>query len=105
MGTTATAASQGDVDAPAAGGCGGVWGAVVGWVMTSSRRSLLPLVVARFQLVHLAGGLLGPLGVPLPVGDGHGHGQAGPQPRPALVLLDPDAHRDALHDLGELAGD
>src|SRR5262249_57821317 len=65
----------------------------------------LRAVVARLQVGHLLRGLLGPLRVTVAVGDAHGHRQAGAQTRPAVVLLDPDAHRYALHDLGELAGD
>src|SRR5262245_20149660 len=96
MGTTATAASQGGDLAPAAGGWGGAGGgtgrgAVVGWVMVASTRSLFALVVTRLEGPHLPGGLLGPLGVALAVRDGHGHAQSGPQSRPALVLVDPDA--------------
>src|SRR6267154_6234982 len=103
MGTTATAASQGAGPATAAGACGGgAFGAVVAsWVI----RSVLRPVVTRFEVNHVSRGLLSPAGVPRAMGDYSLHRKPGPQERPALVFFNRDAHRHALHDLGELAGD
>src|SRR4051812_48935752 len=98
MGTTASAASQGAVPAGAGGAGGGV---VFSWVI----RSLLRPVVTPLEVRHLPGGLLraGRVGV---AGANHGwNREPGAQQWPALVLLDLNAHRHALHDLGELPGD
>src|ERR1700688_1403227 len=70
--------------------------------------SLIPpsrLVVARLEVSHLPGGLLGPLWVARAVGNDRSDRQPGSQQRPTLVLLNLDAHRHALHHLGELARD
>src|SRR5580704_18343566 len=57
----------------------------------------------RLQCPHLVGRLLRPLRVARPVFDRHRHRQARAQLRPAIVLLDQDPHRHALHDVRELA--
>src|SRR5262245_42771454 len=103
MGTTATAANQGDVPAAAGGGCEDNPGR--GVVVARVIRSLLRPVVTRLELRHLAGGLLRPLRVARAVGDDGPDRQSGPQLRPAVVLFDGDAYRHALLDPGELAGD
>src|SRR5262245_14523844 len=63
------------------------------------------LVVARLDFGHLSGGLLRPLRVTVAVRDHGPDGETSPQERPTVVLFDEDAHRYALHDLGELTGD
>src|SRR5215469_5570682 len=63
------------------------------------------LVVACLEVSHLPGGLLSPWWVAWAVGNDRLDRQPGSQQRPTLVLLDLDAHRHALHHLGELARD
>src|SRR5262249_3296064 len=101
MGTMATAASQGDVSATTGGRCGDNPCFVITWLI----RSLLCPVVTRLAVRHLAGSLLRPLRVARAVANDGTYRQPGPQQRPAGVLLDGDAHRHALNNPGELAGD
>src|SRR5438105_12843929 len=80
------------------------WSWLVPWVAS---RAIGPsgLVVTGLKVPHLPSGFFGPLWVARAVGDDRLDREPGPQQRPALVLLNRDAHRDALDDLGELAGD
>src|SRR5262249_46783860 len=77
------------------------------WVVPRIGPALrgLRLVVARLEVFHLPGGLLGPLWVAWAVGNDRSDRQPGAQQRPTLVLLDQDAHRHAVYHLGELARD
>ena len=89
-------------------GVGVLYGVFVGlWLSARIGPAVrgLRLVVPRLEVSHLPGGLLGPLWVTRAVGDDGPDRQPGSQLRPAVVLLNRDAHRHALHDLGELAGD
>src|SRR5207253_3780205 len=98
IGTTASAASHADDGTPAGGACGGGPGAVVAsWVI----RSLLGTVVTRFECRHLPGRLLRPARIARAVADNGPDRESGAEQRPTLVLLDLNAHRHTLNDLGE----
>src|SRR5262249_21366209 len=67
-------------------------------------RSFLLLVVSLLDLGHFPGRLLGPRGVTVPMRDHYLGRETGTQEWPAFVLLNPDANRHTLDNLGELSG-